>query len=67
MFKVGDLVKVEESALEWLGIPKQEISGLLVVNDVISENDRMLGVPHYELRNGEGDYYGLFHNVLEAV
>lgn len=66
MFSVGDLVKVDVKQISFVGIPEEEISGLLVVNDVITEKD-WNGQPLLEVRNAEGDYYGFNQNVLEAV
>lgn len=66
MFKVGDLVKVDLKEVSFLGIPEEEIGGLLVVNDIISL-DGWNGSPLLEVRNAEGDYYGLAANALESV
>lgn len=66
MFKVGDLVKVDVQQVAFCGIPEEEISGLLVVNDVITDKD-WNGQPLLEVRNSDGDYYGFNQNVLEAV
>lgn len=66
MFKVGDLVKVDLSEVSFLGIPEEEIGGLLVVNDIISETG-WLGGQHLEVRNSDGDYYGLAANALVSV
>jgi hypothetical protein len=67
MFQVGDLVKVEVKAVSTLGIPAEEISGLLVVNDVVTEHESITGIQLLEVRNADGDYFGLLGNVLEAV
>lgn len=65
-FNVGDLVTVDLSEVKFLGIPEAEIGGLLVVNDVISET-AWNGSPLYEVRNSDGDYYGLAGNALVTV
>lgn len=67
MFKVGDLVKVDASELPHIGIPVEEVSGLLVVNDVITERHAVAGQAIYEVRNSDGYYYGLLHNALVSV
>lgn len=67
MFKVGDLVKVDASELPHIGIPAEEVGGILVVNDVITERDRTCGQPIYEVRNSDGDYFGLLGNALVSV
>jgi len=66
MFSVGDLVKVDPKEVSFLGIPMEEIGGLLVVNDVISDT-AWNGSPLLEVRNSEGDYYGLAANALVSV
>ena len=66
MFSVGDLVKVDLKEVSYLGIPEEEIGGLLVVNDVISET-AWNGSALLEVRNSDGDYYGLAANALVAV
>lgn len=66
MFKVGDLVKVDMTQISFMGIPEDEIGGLLVVNDVITATD-WNGSPLLEVRNSDGDYFGLNQNTLEAV
>lgn len=66
MFSVGDLVKVDMKEISYLGIPEEEIGGLLVVNDVISET-AWNGSALLEVRNSEGDYYGLAANALVAL
>jgi hypothetical protein len=66
MFTVGDLVKVDLNEITFLGIPEEEIGGLLVVNDVISTT-AWNGSPLLEVRNSEGDYYGLAANALVSV
>jgi hypothetical protein len=66
MFSVGTLVKVDIKQISFMGIPEEEIGGLLVVNDVITEKD-WNGQPLLEVRNSDGDYYGFNQNVLEAV
>jgi hypothetical protein len=66
MFKVGDLVKVDMSEVKFLGIPEEEIGGLLVVNEIISET-AWNGSPLLEVRNSDGDYYGLAGNALVSV
>lgn len=66
MFSVGDLVKVDLKEISFLGIPQEEIGGLLVVNDIISET-AWNGSPLLEVRNSDGDYYGLAANALVSV
>lgn len=66
MFSVGDLVKVDPKEVSFLGIPEEEIGGLLVVNEVISET-AWNGSPLLEVRNSDGDYYGLAANALVSV
>lgn len=66
MFSVGDLVKVDKSELPMLGIPVEEVGGLLVVNDVMDAMD-WNGSPVLEVRNSDGDYYGLAANALVSV
>jgi hypothetical protein len=66
MFTVGDLVKVEEKSLPFLGIPAEEVGGLLVVNDVVVDN-HWAGSKLYEVRNSDGDYFGLRGHSLVAV
>ncbi len=67
MFKVGDLVKVDTAQLDTIGIPVEEVGGLLVVNHVFEERERITGQPIYEVRNSDGDYYGLLDNALVSV
>jgi len=66
MFKVGDLVKVDLAQISFMGIPDDMIGGLLVVNDVITAND-WNGSALLELRNSDGEYFGLNEDTLEAV
>lgn len=66
MFKVGELVKVDPSEISHLMIPVEEISGLLVINDLMG-TEKWTGQPVYEVRNSEGDYFGLLHNALVSV
>lgn len=61
MFKVGDLVKVVDK-----GIDMDGVEGLLVVNDVINP-DYWNGSQLLELRNCEGEYYGIVGSALAAV
>lgn len=61
-FNVGDLVKVDASELPLIGIPVEEVGGLLVINEVGGLTDSW-----YEVRNSDGYYYGLLENALVAV
>lgn len=61
MFKVGDLVKVVDK-----GVDLEGVEGMLVVNHVIND-DHWAGSPLYEVRNAEGDYFGLVGNALESI
>jgi hypothetical protein len=61
MFQVGDLVKVVDK-----GIDMEGVEGLLVVNDVLNVN-HWTGSPILEVRNSDGDYYGIAGNALVAV
>ncbi len=61
MFKVGDLVKVVDK-----GVDIEGVEGLLVVNEIISL-DHWCGSPLLEVRNSDGDYYGLAANALVSV
>lgn len=65
MFKVGDLVKVDASELPHIGIPAEEVGGLLVVNHIFEATDK--GRTVLEVRNSEGDYFGLLGNALVSV
>jgi hypothetical protein len=42
------------------------VEGLLVVNDVLNVN-HWTGSPILEVRNSDGDYYGIAGNALVAV
>jgi len=66
MFNVGDLVKVDESEVKLCGIPVEEVSGMLVVVDLLNAQD-WNGSPLYEVRNSDGDYYGFNANALQAL
>lgn len=66
MFSVGDLVKVDPKELPFIGIPADEVGGLLVVNDVVVEN-HWAGSKVYEVRNSDGDFFGLRGYALVAV
>jgi hypothetical protein len=66
MFNVGDLVKVHPSILtnEALGFEPAQVSGLLVINELDGE---WHGFPSYEVKNSDGETFGLLGTSLEAV
>jgi hypothetical protein len=61
MLEVGSLVVVVVNCIVMEGV-----EGLLVVNDVISAN-YWAGADLLEVRNADGEYFGLVSTALEAV
>jgi hypothetical protein len=61
MLEVGSLVVVVDK-----GIDMEGVEGLLVVNEIITRN-YWAGADLLELRNSDGEYFGLTSTALESV
>ena len=63
MFKIGDLVKIDESERVASGMP-ESAAGMLVVNEY---DKPWMGIPQYELKNSDGDLFTVEETALVAL
>jgi hypothetical protein len=63
MFKIGDLVRIDESERIASDMP-ESAAGLLVVNEY---DPPWMGIPRYELKNSDGDLFSVEETALVAV
>ena len=63
-FAVGDLVRIAPSVLVASGLDPVAAGGLLVVN---AEDEPWMGLEQFEVRNSDGDSFGLLASSLVHV
>lgn len=60
-FKIGDLVKVAPSLIGTLDIDPEAIGGMLVIDEYM---EPFGPINQYEVKNAEGDLFGLLETSL---